>query len=101
MRDFYKEVLANVQGTAGNSSKIKFWVIRCSSYRELTVYWKKFSGIWNSSRYNLRSQNTFEIPFRSSVYSGTESISYLGLKVSELVPDNWEELTHGSVSKNK
>ena len=29
----------------------------------------------NSSRYNLRSQNTFEIPFRNSVYNGTESIS--------------------------
>ena len=32
----------------------------------------------NSNKYNLRSQNIFEIPFRNSVYNGTESISYLG-----------------------
>ena len=46
----------------------------------------------NSSRYNLRSQNTFEIPFRNHVYNGTESISYLGPKVWELVPDNLKSI---------
>ena len=46
----------------------------------------------NSSRYNLRSQNTFEIPFRNHVYNGTESISYLGPKVWELVPDNLKRI---------
>ena len=30
--------------------------------------------------YNLKSQNTFQIPFTNSVYRGTESISYLGPK---------------------
>ena len=34
---------------------------------------------------NLRSQNSFEIPFRNSVYSVTESISYLGPKLWEPV----------------
>ena len=28
-------------------------------------------------RFNLRSQNTFQTPFRDFVYNGTESISYL------------------------
>ena len=46
----------------------------------------------NSSRYNLRSQNTFEIPFRNSVYNGTESMSYLGPKVWELVTDNLKRI---------
>ena len=46
----------------------------------------------NSSIHNLRSQNTFEIPFRNSVYNGTESISYLGPKVWELVPDNLKRI---------
>ena len=46
----------------------------------------------NSSRYNLGSQNTFEIPFRNHVYNGTESISYLGPKVWELVPNNLKRI---------
>ena len=46
----------------------------------------------NSSRYNLRSQNTFEIPFRNSVYNGTESISYLGPKLWKLEPDNLKRI---------
>ena len=42
----------------------------------------------NSSRYNLRGQNTFKFPIINHVYNGTESISYLDPKVWELVPDN-------------
>ena len=42
----------------------------------------------NNKRHNLGSQTNFKIPFRNSVYNGTESISYLGPKVWELVPDN-------------
>ena len=42
----------------------------------------------NGTRYNLRSQNTFEISFRTPVCNGTESISYLGPKSLELVPGN-------------
>ena len=41
-----------------------------------------------SSRYNLRSQKVFEISFRNFVYNGTESISYLGVNVWTLAPDN-------------
>ena len=46
----------------------------------------------NSSRYNLRGQDIFEIPFRNSVYNGTESLSYLGPKVWELASDNLKRL---------
>ena len=35
----------------------------------------------------------FEISFRKSVYNGTESISYLGPKVWELVRDNLKSIT--------
>ena len=37
----------------------------------------------NSSRYNLWSQNTFEIPFRNSIYNATGLISYLDPGVTE------------------
>ena len=47
----------------------------------------------NSRRYNLRSQNTSEIPFRNSAYNGTKSISYLDPNVWELVPDNLKRIT--------
>ena len=60
----------------------------------------------NSRRYDLRYQNTFEIPFRNSLYNGTESISYLGPKMWELVLHNLnhfssfgnfkEQLTNGT-----
>ena len=46
----------------------------------------------NSSRYNLSSQNTFETPFRNSVYNSTESKSYLGPKIRKLVPDNLKRI---------
>ena len=48
------------------------------------ISWTKMQEIFrfrNSSRYNLRSHNTFEIPFRNYVSNGTEPISYLGPKV--------------------
>ena len=40
--------------------------------------------IRNNKKYNLRSQNTFEIPFRNSLYNGNESISYLVQKFGNL-----------------
>ena len=46
----------------------------------------------NSSSYNLKSQNIFQIPFRNHVYNGTESISYLGPKVQDLVQDNLKRI---------
>ena len=40
--------------------------------------------IRNNKKYNLRSQNTFEIPFTNSLYNGNESISYLVQKFGNL-----------------
>ena len=38
--------------------------------------------------YNLRSYNGFRLPFARPVYHGTESISYLGPKIWDIVPTN-------------
>ena len=45
----------------------------------------------NYLSYHLRHQNTFAIPFRDFVYSGTES-NFLDQKLWELVPDNLTNL---------
>lgn len=41
--------------------------------------------------YNLRSQSTFET-FRNAFYNDTDSISYLGPNVRELVPDKLKSI---------
>ena len=38
-------------------------------------------GTIPENHYNLRNYNDFRIPFTRTVYHGTESISYLGLKI--------------------
>ena len=55
----------------------------------------------NNRRYNLRSQITFEIPFRNSVYNGTESIFYLSANVWEPVPDNLKSIASLSSFKKQ
>ena len=55
----------------------------------------------NNRRYNLRSQITFEIPFRNSVYNGTESIIYLTANVWVPVPDNLKSITSLSSFKKQ
>ena len=55
----------------------------------------------NNRSYNLRSQNTFEIPFRNSAHNGTESISDLGPRVLELAPDNLKNITSLSSFKEQ
>ena len=44
------------------------------------------------SRYNLRHQNTFKIPSVNTVYNGTETVSFLGPKLWELIPAKIKEL---------
>ena len=51
----------------------------------------------NNRRYDLRHQNTFETPFRNSLFNGTESISYLDRNMWELLPHN---LNHFSSFSN-
>ena len=38
------------------------------------------------NHYNLRNYNGFRLPFARTVYHDTESISYLGLKIWDIVP---------------
>ena len=38
------------------------------------------------NHYNLRNYNGFRLPFARTVYHGTESISYLGPKIWNIVP---------------
>ena len=38
------------------------------------------------NHYNLRNYNDFRLPFARTVYHGTESISYLGPKIWDIVP---------------
>ena len=37
------------------------------------------------NHYNLQNHNGFRVPFAITVYTGTESISYLGLKIWNIV----------------
>ena len=53
-----------------------------------------FSNIFNSrppSSYNLRQNSEFRTPLVNSVYNGTESISFLGPKIWDMVPQNIKE----------
>ena len=38
------------------------------------------------NHYDLRNYNGFRLPFARTVYHGTESISYLGPKIWDMVP---------------
>ena len=38
------------------------------------------------NHYNLRNHSDFRVPFARTVYHGTESISYLGPKIWDIVP---------------
>ena len=45
-----------------------------------------------NKHYNLRHMNYFEIPFVRIVYNGTESVSYLGPKIWNIVPEEYKTL---------
>ena len=53
------------------------------------------------SLYNLRRNNTFERRQVHSVYHGTESLSFLGPKISDLVPLELKQLESLEVFKLK
>ena len=55
-------------------------------------------GTLPENHYNLRNYNDFRIPFARTVYHGTESISYLGTKIWDIVPIKLRSLK--SVLKN-
>ena len=45
-----------------------------------------------NNHYNLRHINHFETPFVRTVYNGTESVSYLGPKIWDIVPEEYKTL---------
>ena len=46
----------------------------------------------NEIPYNLRHRSQFHIPPVRTVFSGTESIKFLGPKIWEIIPDEMKEL---------
>ena len=53
---------------------------------------KRLFQFRNDIPYNLRQSSQFQIPPVRTVFSGTESIKYLGPKIWELIPDEMKEL---------
>ena len=43
-------------------------------------------------QYNLRHTSLFFRPLVKSVYKGTESLTFLGLKICDILPDTYKEL---------
>ena len=48
---------------------------------------------WRDISYNLRSNSNFLVPNVKSVFHGSESISYIGPKIWDIVPLELKELT--------
>ena len=55
----------------------------------------------NCHPYNLRLNSQFSRPLVRSVFHGTESISYLGPVIWDILPDSYKNLPDCSVFKNK
>ena len=54
-----------------------------------------------TSSYNLRANSNFYTRPAHSVYNGTESLSFLGPKIWELVPEDAKQSVSLEVFKNK
>ena len=52
-------------------------------------------------QYNLRYNALFSRPFFKSVYKGTESLSFLGPKMWDILPDAYEDLNSFKVALKK
>ena len=48
---------------------------------------------WRDISYNLRSNSNFLVPNVKSVFHGSDSISYIGPKIWDVVPLELKELT--------
>ena len=46
----------------------------------------------NEHQYNLRHNSQFTIPAVNSVYHRTESVSFLGLKIWDILPDGLKKI---------
>ena len=54
---------------------------------------------WRDISYNLRSNSNFLVPNVKSVFHGSDSISYIGPKIWDVVPLELKELTYLSAFK--
>ena len=72
------QTLANVMYKVmnGSTAEIMKWIFR----------------IREENGYNLRHENTFKRPIVNSVYNGTETVSFLGPNIQELIPTEIKEL---------
>ena len=55
----------------------------------------------HKSRYNLGQISEFSRPLAKSVYHGNESVSFLGSKIWDLLPDNYKNIDYIHTFKNK
>ena len=71
----------------------KYQLRKCSKYIE--IYPPIFSEIFHrrDENYNSRINSDFAMPNVRSVFHGSESISYLGPKIWDIVPLELKELT--------
>ena len=54
-----------------------------------------------NSRYNLRQSSGFTRPLVKSVYHGSESVSLLGPKLWDILPNNYNDIDNLNTFKNK
>ena len=55
----------------------------------------------DNSRYNLRQISEFSRPLVKSAYHGSESVSFLGTKIWDMLPDDYKDIENLSTSENK
>ena len=65
------------------------------------IIMKEIFNFSDNNNYNLRSGTHLSRPIVHTIYYGTESITNLGTKIWELVPQNIKEATSLSSFKNK
>ena len=68
---------------------IEMYKVMNDSFPEIM---KEISRIRAENGYNLSHQNTFKRPIVNSVYNDTETVSFWGLKIWELIPKEFKEL---------
>ena len=55
----------------------------------------------NNNWYNLRQVSKFVRPLMKSVYQGSEWVSFLGLKIWDMLPDDCKDIDNLNTFKNK
>ena len=55
----------------------------------------------DNSRYNLRQISKFSRPLVKSVYHRSESVSFLGPKIWDILPDDCKDIDNLNAFKNK